>query len=268
METVISIQTISEYLAWIKDCYDRLGGNKPLFFRGQADQRWKLQPSILRDNRINEKRLILDYKQVFAVESDYPENIERILVEMQHHKIPTRLLDWSMSPLVALLFECADMSNKWGAVYCLNPWSVYKRTKQNDNPTFHFEIMKKCRLLLALGRTIEEIQDYCMQKYGYSLKSWELNLPLSVVGRHLDPRVSSQQGCFVIWGTDNKNLDGFSPYNDNMKFCKIPQKAKGHLMHGLSQLGINNFTIMQDYEGFSKLVQMNGSIYSMHASKH
>lgn len=264
MEKSISIQTISEYLACVKDCYDHHEGSGALFFRGQADQNWELQPSILRDNRLNEKRLILDYKQVFAVEPDYPERIERILVEMQHHKIPTRLLDWSISPLVALFFACAYESNKWGTVYSLNPWSVYKRPLQKDAPTFHFEIMKECRLLLALGQTTEEIQEHCMRKHGYSLNSSELDMPFPLVGRHMDPRVSSQQGCFVIWGTDYRNLDTFSSYSCNIKVCKIPRKAKAHLLQSLSQLGINSFTIMPDYEGFLKSIQMNGSVYSLY----
>lgn len=264
METATTIHTISEYLAWIKDCYDGPDvGGRPLFFRGHADQNWELLPSILRDNKLNEKGLILDYKQVFALEPNYPENVERILVEMQHHCIPTRLLDWSISPLIALFFACADKTNKWGTVYCLNPWIVYKESIQNDTSTFYFEIMKECRLLLALGRTIEEIQDHCIRKYGYSVKSSELDIPLPIVGRHINQRVVNQQGCFVLWGNVQTPLVYFSLYKNYIFSCRIPKRAKQCLLTHLSQLGINYFNLFGDYEGFAKVVKQKGGIFRL-----
>ena len=50
-----------------------------VLFRGQVDQSRLLQPSVLRDDKVNEKRIILDYKQTFAIEYDYQNHIERIL---------------------------------------------------------------------------------------------------------------------------------------------------------------------------------------------
>lgn len=262
METATIIHDISEYLAWIKDCYDGPGvGGRPLFFRGHADKSWLLLPSVLRNPGINERRLILDYKQVFALEPNYSENIERILVEMQHHAIPTRLLDWSISPLVALYFACSDKTNKWGEVYYMNPWRIYKRERRSSIPTDYFEILKEARLILALGWSFEEIKTHCYGKFKYMLHSTELDNPLPIVGRQMDPRVSTQQGCFLLWGKITQALDFFTIYENSLGVCKIPRKAKPQILRSLARLGINDFTIMHDHEGFARSVRTHGSLY-------
>lgn len=238
--------------------------NRPLYFRGQADLTWSLRPYVLRDC-FKEKTLILDYTQVFALDSEVTDNIERILVEMQHHDIPTRLLDWSLSPLVALFFASSDKPGRSGRIFCMNPWHVYRELRtptQLPHPTNYFEILKQSRMLLAVGRRFEEIEAYCDKKYGYRITSQELTEPLPIVGRYMDNRVQSQQGCFVVWGTDSLELENSSLYSKNMMSCIVAKKSKENIMKELSRLGINDFTLMRDREGFSKTVKSTGGIFN------
>lgn len=239
---------------------------RPLFYRGQADKAWILLPRVLREPMFRERTLILDYKQVFDIVPDYLENMERILCRMQHQGIPTRLLDWSISPLQALYFACAAENEKDrdGELIVINPWLIYSSAfPQPNKPTYYFELMKRARFCLALGWTMEEVSAYMHKKFGYRILSQELNEPLPIVGRYLDNRISNQQGMFLLWGNDKIPLDFQPSYRNQIQRFAIPASKKPIILSELSRLGITDFTTFSDYEGFKKSVSSTGSIFKI-----
>jgi hypothetical protein len=107
--------------------------------RGQADSCWLLQTSldrILDPNadytaRLAEESALLDRFRVLAFE--YVSSLERsylygsrandrisALAVLQHYRAPTRLLDWTYSPWIALYFASIDQHDKPGAVWWFN----------------------------------------------------------------------------------------------------------------------------------------------------
>ena len=82
-------------------------------YRGASDQRWDLVPSL---NRVCAHDLTLE-AQVFRSFRKYGyaelagySGFWRLLPVAQHHGLPTRLLDWTYSPLVAAHFATEDTS--------------------------------------------------------------------------------------------------------------------------------------------------------------
>lgn len=79
------------------------------FYRGESEDygKTRLTPSVFRDN--NEKWGYFDALTHFPQEFSGLSNLSK-LAKMQHYTYPTRLLDLTTNPLVALWFACSDYS--------------------------------------------------------------------------------------------------------------------------------------------------------------
>lgn len=101
------------------------------FYRGHANKDWKLIPSILRTLNGPSVEHLLFREMVAHEPQSFSECRSALdhLVQMQHYGLPTRLLDVTMNPLVALYFACEEATPRSadGAVYHLAvPWPKVK----------------------------------------------------------------------------------------------------------------------------------------------
>ena len=105
-ETVVN--SAAEFVAELAKL-DREKGTET-FYRGHADKDWKLIPSILRTPDGPEKEHLLFRDMVAHEPQSFSECRSALdyLVQMQHYGLPTRLLDVTMNPLVALYFACEE----------------------------------------------------------------------------------------------------------------------------------------------------------------
>lgn len=120
------ITSIGDLISEIKLIYSEQ--NYLLWFRGHSDKDWDLVPSVHRENyEKNEQFLMNDFYMRASVtikEKPSYENYSGWISLMQHFGLPTRLLDWSQSPLVAAFFATnsfAEYPEKDACIWILKP---------------------------------------------------------------------------------------------------------------------------------------------------
>ena len=107
----IRISSVSEFIEKIVQ-RDKEAGTET-FYRGHADKGWKLLPSIFRTPNGVEKEHLLFRDMVAHEPQSFSECKSALdyLVQMQHYGLPTRLLDMTINPLVALYFACQSVDD-------------------------------------------------------------------------------------------------------------------------------------------------------------
>ena len=131
----IVVNSAAEFVAELAQL-DREEGTET-FYRGHADEDWRLIPSILRtpNGPWVEHQLFRDMVAHEPQSFSECQSALDHLVQMQHYGLPTRLLDVTMNPLVALYFACEETTPRPtdGAVYHLAvPW---QKVKHYDSDT-------------------------------------------------------------------------------------------------------------------------------------
>ncbi|NDV28882.1 FRG domain-containing protein [Desulfovibrio sp. JC010] len=232
-----TITCISDLIEYIK-----LSGYDMLWFRGQRKSSWPLLPYIYRNyNPLLESQMIQRFMlkaQIFKDNCPAKTEYGDWLVLMQHYGLPTRLLDWSESPLVAAYFATAG--NKEGedaSISMLNPGLL--------NSSLH-----EFGTLPNLSTLSPELKERCHNAFKLPENRTSSFRPVAVIASQNDFRMLNQMSCFTLHDMDTP-LDEYeqSPFLE--KFI-IPAKYIDRIKTELLILGIRRSILFPDIENYAR----------------
>lgn len=211
-----------------------------MWFRGHARSSWSLVPSLARKpkNLKAEAALLKRFMQNAVPHLNRPLTEEwEWMFLMQHHRAPTRLLDWSEGPLAALYFAVSeDKHLKFdGAVWCLDPVALNKEARissfkfDNEIPSFGL--------------------DKVMNSYLPSLvdESTSVLAPVAIVGPRNTARMAAQLGVFTVNHQDHKPIEDIGEGRHIWRWI-VPHAAKKKLRRELKLLGFTALTLFPDLD--------------------
>lgn len=237
---------------------DRLrpyGEEKALWFRGQKNSSWGLSPKIWRSEYedANEAEMRLEFESVGTplTQSGMAYGKWHWYFLMQHYRVPTRLLDWSTSPLVALYFAVSEESTSDRAVWIVDPWRWNRAHVKGLYGPAIADWRETRKYLLDLEDAFDtEVSENQTQK------RW----PIAIEPSHVDRRVAAQGSKFVLFGTEKDMTE--SPAINNRRGGKtkhaivdkivIPNLVADQLREELNQIGINERSMFPDLEGLGR----------------
>jgi hypothetical protein len=248
-----------------------LPGKEAIWWRGNAHTEWKLQPGVFRvrpqGGSYDEHALISSFEKRAAGRLGHrvrPRNEIEWLLLAQHYGLPTRLLDWTESPLVALYFavgeehRCACGGGCDGYLWATLPTKLNEVHSSPDDP---MEVQKG-----LVDSYNSPVQALALKAFGVKdsdiltrfptldpEKAGELKLPkvLALAAVEMDERIVAQTGRFTIHGRD----DDIETHPDKDKYLRkflIPAGRKGELRKRLDWMGVRRWNLFPDLQSLAE----------------
>ena len=223
-----TVHTLRQFVALI----EKVPGTKTVLYRGQRKE-YPLVPSLARQKFTDElpiqeieANLLTEFQRHSTPYARVaPKTIWEWLALAQHHGLPTRLLDWTVNPLMALWFAVKEPpeGRKRGVVYMLT-------TDEND------------RLKPSEMETLRS------QRHAVFPPS------------HVSERITAQIAWFTVHKDFEKPdecepLDRSAQFRRRVRYIYVPARRFAHLRYHLAVCGVNHASVFPGLDGLCQQIK-------------
>lgn len=252
------ISTLKDYTSLVEEALPAAG--HLLWYRGVGEAGHDLVPGFYRhpptsepgELQALEKKMVHWFRQRSIPFQSRPlDGSWECLFVMQHFGVPTRLLDWTENPYIALYFALAYASKekrrgKWvylkdAAVWLLNPaqWNaaVLDRVKVEGG---------------VLSTEAHVASSY------EPTKDLTRDEPVAIYGAHNSARIVAQRGVFTVAGASlepmNKVYENSAKLipQDCLRKIEFPKESIAELLRSLLSMGFTESVVFPDMEGLAR----------------
>ena len=231
------MESLQDFLDSVQRVRRRLGIEvHAAWYRGHSKLSYELLPGILRSR----EGLRHEWNLYAHFKSRSGELVERsvgsweLLARMQHHGMPTRLLDWTEDLNTAIYFALSCPMPE-PVIWILNPYDLNKR---------------------SVGKAVVfDDADQLGFDYAEAAKArhWPNQIPIAMKTPWRSSRIAAQSGGFTCHGQalEPVNIVGGS----SLKRILIPPKLVSTLQADLKRSGIDDFKMFPDLDGLSRALR-------------
>lgn len=218
-------------------------------YRGLPNVDYRLITSLGRNCKERkddlEKSILRNFsKYAQILDPSIPGSVWRQMVIGQHHGLPTRLLDWTYSPLIALHFalgnsEPEEIDQNDGVVWEINIDELIKLYPESYRDMLDQEH--------AWAFTVDMLQKITLPQFDADMGKEVL---LFLEPPSIDQRIISQYSLFSVVPKEMADIEDFldRKTKQTVKYI-VKSNFKWHLRDKLDQLNMNERTLLPGLDG-------------------
>lgn len=244
----LKFNSLAEYLDVICSLDKRFNCSpNDIWYRGVRSEKLKLVPGVAwrKVDEIGEASLIADFLTYFGnYTSTRPKTAFEFYALMQHYGLPTRLLDWSLSPLIALYFALEGESDSSSRVI----WAMHPHFLNEKS-------IGDAMIVAPSGFAKSSIENY-LPKYLRDNDHEDVpSNPVAVALPFTNQRITSQKGAFTIHGFGRESIDEYCERMGSNAIIKITltnENLRDRILNSLYTIGIKEDDVYQDLGSLSR----------------